>query len=81
MTCLCRHSEEAGYSSNPFASSALEGGVWSASRPGHFTQCTGRWVILGAGMEGTENLPLLGFHPRTVQPAAQQVAIPTEQGR
>jgi hypothetical protein len=72
MTCLCRHSEEAGYSSNQFVSSALEGGGWSASRPGRFTHCTGRWVVLGAGMEGTENLSPLGFHPRTVQPAASR---------
>jgi hypothetical protein len=68
MTCLCRHGEEAGYSSNPFASSALEGGGWSASRPGHFTHCTGRWVVLGAGMEGKKNLPLTGV-PSPDRPA------------
>jgi len=72
MTCLCRHSEEAGYSSNQFVISALEGGGWSVLRPGRFTHCTGRWVVLGAGKEGTENLHPLGFQPRTVQPAASR---------
>jgi hypothetical protein len=42
---------------NSFLTSALEGGVWSASRPGrlypwerHSTHCTGGWVGPGAGL-------------------------------
>lgn len=37
MTCLFRHGGEAGYSFNPFATSALDRGMWSAPCPDHFT--------------------------------------------
>src|SRR5215469_14147913 len=43
---------------NSFLTSALEGGVWSASRPGRLypqerpgTHCTGGWVGPGAGLD------------------------------
>jgi hypothetical protein len=32
------------------------------------THCTGDWVSLGVGLDGTENLIPLGFDPQTVQP-------------
>jgi hypothetical protein len=43
---------------NSFLTSALEGGVWSASRPGRLhpreragIHCTGGWVVPGAGLD------------------------------
>jgi hypothetical protein len=36
--------EEWRYSSTNFLTSALDGGEWSASRPGRFTHWTGGWV-------------------------------------
>jgi hypothetical protein len=43
------------YSSYSFSTSALDGGEWSASRPGRAftpgTQCTGGWVGLRAGLD------------------------------
>jgi hypothetical protein len=40
--------------------------LYPQERPG--THCTGGWVGLGAGLDGTENLTLTGFDPRTFQP-------------
>ena len=67
------------YSSTLPSSSALDGGGWSAPRPGRFTagkdpvpivQEAG-WV-LGPVWTGAENLSPLGFVPRTVQPVASR---------
>ena len=64
--------------------SALEGGEWSAARPGPTlppgktpAHCTGGWVGPRAGLDGWKISPPPppGFDPRTVQPV---VAIPTE---
>jgi hypothetical protein len=59
---------------------ALEGGGWSAPRPGRFTpqeragtHCTGGWVGPRAGLELCEKShPPLGFNPQTVQPVASR---------
>jgi len=37
MTCLCRHRREVEVQLLPIRNPALEGGGWSAPRPGHFT--------------------------------------------
>jgi len=34
------------------------------------THCIGWWVVLGASMDGTENLTPTGFDPQTVQSVA-----------
>ena len=59
---------------------ALEGGEWSASRPGCSlprerpgTHCTGGWLDLRAGLDGVQKIsPPPGFDPRTVQPVASR---------
>jgi hypothetical protein len=59
------------YSSYSFLTSALEGGEWSASRPGRAlapgTHCTGGWVGpragLDAGVGGKIFYPCRGSHP------------------
>ena len=46
---------------------ALEGGGWSGSRCGRLTpgqtefHCTGGWLVLGAGLDGTERLTPPGY--------------------
>jgi len=65
--------EEYLYSSK---TSALEGGEWSAARPGRNlppgerpgTHCTGGWMGPRAGLEGQKISPPPGFDPWTVQP-------------
>jgi hypothetical protein len=53
----------------PRLTSTLDGGEWSASRPGRFTPGThwiGCWVDLGVGLDVVEQrkmLPLLGIEP------------------
>jgi hypothetical protein len=56
---------------------ALEGGEWSAARPGQpyprerpGTHCTGGWVGPRVGLDGRENLAPPGFDPLTVPPVA-----------
>jgi hypothetical protein len=76
---------------NFFLTSALEGGVWSASRPGRFyprekpgTHRTGGWVGPKPVWIGAENLAPPGFDPRTFQPVASRntdYAIPAPSGR
>jgi hypothetical protein len=63
------------YSSYSFLTSALDGGEWSASRPGRAlprgktpgTHCTGGWVGLGAGLDtedrGKSLWPCRGSNP------------------
>jgi hypothetical protein len=63
------------YSSYSFTTSVLDGGEWSASRPGRAlprekdpgTHCTGGWVGLRAGLDtevrGKIILPLPGINP------------------
>jgi hypothetical protein len=65
------------YSYIPFATSAVEGGGWSA-------QCAGCLLVpivqeagwtSGTGLDGhgkSRLLPLLGFDPRTAQPVASR---------
>jgi hypothetical protein len=65
------------YSSYSFTTSALNRGVWSASRPGRAlplvknpgTHCTGGWVGRRAGLvaevTGKILLPLPGIEPRS----------------
>jgi hypothetical protein len=65
------------YSAYSFTNSALDGGEWSASRPGlallpgkgpRGTHCTGGWVGLRAGLDtearGKIFSPLLAIEPR-----------------
>ena len=55
---------------------ALEGGEWSAARPGRplpprerpGTRFTGCWVGPRAGLDGRKNLVPIGIGSRTVQP-------------
>ena len=52
---------------------ALEGGEWSAARPGRTlppgkTHFTGGWVGPRADLEGAENLVPTGIRSRTFQP-------------
>ena len=53
---------------------ALEGGEWSAARPGRTllpdtgTHFTGGWVGLRAGLDGRKISPPTGIRSRTVQP-------------
>jgi hypothetical protein len=63
---------------NSFLTSALEEGVWSASRLGRFyprerpgTHCTGGWAPEPVWI-GAENLGPPGFDPRTFQPVASR---------
>jgi hypothetical protein len=65
----------------PYSSktSALEGGKWSAARPGRTlprerpgTHCTGGWVGPRAGLEGRKISAPPGFDPRTVQPVVSR---------
>ena len=58
---------------------ALEGGEWSAARPGRTlppgkdgTHFTGGWVDPRAGLEGAENLIPTGIRSRTVQPVVSR---------
>jgi hypothetical protein len=63
------------YSSYSFTTSALDGGEWSASRPGSAlplgkasgTHCTGGWVGLRAGLDtearGNISCPFRGSNP------------------
>jgi hypothetical protein len=74
------------YSSYSFTTSALDGGEWSASRPGRTftpgertpdTHCTGGWVGPRAGLDtearGKNPLPLPGIEPRSPgRPARSQ---------
>jgi hypothetical protein len=74
------------YSSYSFSTSALDGGEWSASRPGRAlaprkgppsTHCTGGWVGLRAGLDTEARrkilLPLPGIKPRSpCRPARSQ---------
>jgi hypothetical protein len=64
---------------NSFLTSALEGGVWSASRPGRLyprerpgTHCTGGWVGPGAGLDRCGKSRPPGFDPRTFQSVANR---------
>jgi hypothetical protein len=64
---------------NSFLTSALKGGVWSASRPGRLyprerpgTHCTGGWWAPEPVWIGAENLAALGFDPRIFQPVASR---------
>ena len=58
----------------------LDGGTWSAPRPGFFTPgerpatpCTGGWVGPRAGLDGCgKSHPPPGFDPRTVHPVASR---------
>ena len=57
----------------------LEGGEWSAARPGRTlppgkagTHFTGGWVGTRAGLEGAENLVPTGIRSRTVQPVVSR---------
>ena len=61
----------------------LEGGEWSAARPGRTlprerpgTHCTGGWVGHRAGLGGRKISSPPGFDPETSSPLS--VAIPTE---
>jgi hypothetical protein len=74
---LTRHEDwvERRYSSCSFLTSALNGGEWSASRPGRVyprkmtpcTHCIGGWVGLRAGLDtearGKNPLPLPASNP------------------
>jgi hypothetical protein len=73
------------YSSYQFSTSALDGGEWSASRPGRAlapgedprTHCTGGWMGPRAGLdtEATRKIlsPLPGMEPRSPgRPARSQ---------
>jgi hypothetical protein len=71
------------YSSYSFSNSALDGGEWSASRPGRAlapgkrTHCTGGWVGPKAGLDtearGKILSPLPGIEPRSPgRPARSQ---------
>jgi len=58
---------------------ALEGGEWSAARPGRTlpperpgTHCTGGWVGPRAVLEGRKISSTPRFDPRTVQPVASR---------
>ena len=63
---------------------ALEGGEWSAARPGHLypqerpgTHCTEGWVGPRAGLDKCGKIsPSSGFNPRTVQPVASRSIDP-----
>jgi hypothetical protein len=75
------------YSSYSFSTSALDGGEWSASRPGRAftpgertpgTYCTGAWVGPRAGLDtevrGNNPLPPPGIEPRSPgRPARSQI--------
>jgi hypothetical protein len=79
---------ERGYSSYSFSTTALNGGEWSASRPGLAlpplprertpgTHCTGGWVGPSAGLDkeagGKVLSPLPGIEPRSPgRPARSQ---------
>ena len=68
------------YSSTLPTTSALDGGGWSAPRPGRFTpwgrpgtHCIGGWVGPRADLDGCrKSRPPPGFDPRTVQPVANR---------
>ena len=70
------------YSSNPIATSALEGGGWSAKRAGCLPPGKGLVPMVqeagwtsGTGMDGhrkSRPLSFLGFDPRTAQPLASR---------
>ena len=59
---------------------ALEGGEWSAARPGRTlppgerpdTHFTGGWVGHRAGLDGRENLVPTGIRSRTVEPVVSR---------
>jgi hypothetical protein len=88
--CFCfnrapRHEDVLGewrYSSTHSLTSALDGGEWSTSRPGHFTpkeraagtHWIGDWVgpraCSGRGGEEKYSQPLPGLEPPIVQPVA-----------
>ena len=80
MTRLCRHRGRRRYSSNPFATSALEGGGLLAPRPGRFTRRKEPLPIVqeagwapGPAWTGAENLATPpGFDPRTAQPVTSR---------
>jgi hypothetical protein len=64
-----------------FLTSALDGGDWSAPRPGRFTpkarvlgtHWVGGWVSRsGRGGEEKNSQPLPGIEPRIIQPVAQR---------
>jgi hypothetical protein len=63
-----------------FLTSALVGGEWSTSRPGHFTpgerapgtHWIGGWVDLIAGLDHLETLLGLELRPPVVQPVASR---------
>jgi len=64
---------------NSFLTSALEGGVWSASRPGRlYPHKDPLPIVQEAGWApepvwiGAENLASPGFNPRTFQPVASR---------
>jgi hypothetical protein len=60
----------------PFFTSALDGGEWSASRPGHFnprerafvTHWTGGWVDPRAGLEDVEKRKFLALPGLELRP-------------
>jgi len=59
--------------------SSLEGGEWSAARPGPNlprkipgTHCTEGWVGPRAGLDGRKISPPPGFDPPTVQPVVSR---------
>jgi len=77
MTCLSRHTGEARYSSNPFASSELDGCGWGVLRLSRFTHWEdpiptakeAGWFS-GPILMGKENLAQQRLDLRTVQPVA-----------
>ena len=62
MTCLCRHTGQPNIQLQLTRNPAVEGHGWplfTRERPG--TKCTGGWVGLGTGLDGTENLAPIGI--------------------
>jgi hypothetical protein len=75
-----------GRTAPPFLTSALDGGEWSASRPGLFipgerapgTHWIGGWVDPRAGLDDVEKrkfLTLLGFELRTLRRPARSQSL------
>ena len=62
----------------PIWNIALEGGGWSGPRCSRLTpkqtqfHCTGGWLVLGAGLDGTERFTPPGFDPQPAQPVASR---------
>jgi hypothetical protein len=65
-----------------FLTSALDGGKWSASRPGRFTHrerapgtnCIGRWVSPRAGGEEKNSHSVPGLEHPTIQPCTTELS-------